>query len=430
MSNAKQSDERMPSAMIRVRRSLNQRDGINWQWQVVVFAAALIAIFSRLPSALLNPQFFAEDGWVWYQQAYNLGWLRALSITQAGCVQMLPRLVAGVTLLFPMQWAPFIMNLSGAVVQALPVTALLSRRCTSWGPLPLRMLMVLLYIVIPNAPEVHIVLTNAMWHLALLQVLLAFSRPPLSWRGQIMDIILFGIGALSGPFCLLLVLPVAVYYWIRRQRWTLMIAGILSLGVIVQIFSLAHSVRNPASQPLGASAQSLLRIVAGDIFINSMIGSGGAYFPAWLLALTAIGGLTILVSAWRYAPLPLRLFLVFTVFALAASLHDPLIRGNTSRWQELAEVAGIRYWFLPSLMFLWAAAWCAWDGSNSLLRYAGLGVLLLTTVGVIRKWPYPPFLPETHFAADVERFKNLKAGEHMLFSIYDPEGRKMELIKR
>ena len=73
----------------------------------MVFLAALVAIFSRLPGALLHPQFFAEDGWVWYQQAYNLGWLRTLGITQAGCVQMLPRLVAGVTLLFPMQWAPY-----------------------------------------------------------------------------------------------------------------------------------------------------------------------------------------------------------------------------------------------------------------------------------------------------------------------------------
>jgi hypothetical protein len=47
----------------------------------------------------------------------------------------------------------------------------------------------------------------------------------------------------------------------------------------------------------------------------------------------------------------------------------------------------------------------------------------------VRKWSYPPLLPETHFSADVERFKNLNAGEHMAFSVYDPLGRKMELIK-
>ena len=77
-----------------------------------------------------------------------------------------------------MQWAPLIMNLAGALIQALPVTALLSRRCAPWGPLPVRMAMAALYIAIPDAPEIHVVLTNAMWHLALLQALLAFSASP------------------------------------------------------------------------------------------------------------------------------------------------------------------------------------------------------------------------------------------------------------
>src|ERR1700733_6052297 len=166
-----QGDGRYASGAIRIWRKAEAQDGLSFGWQIVVFVAVLVAIFSRLPGALLHPQFFAEDGWVWYQQAYNLGWLRSLLITQAGYLQTLPRLVADLTLLFPMQWAPLIMNLAGAVVQALPVTALLSRRCIPWGPLPVRMLMSAVYIAIPNAPEVHIVLTNAMWHLAVLQAL-------------------------------------------------------------------------------------------------------------------------------------------------------------------------------------------------------------------------------------------------------------------
>src|SRR5258708_1123949 len=150
------------------------REDLSFGWQAAVFVAVLVAIFSRLPGAFLHPQFFAEDGWIWYQQAYNLHWLRSLAIAQAGYLQTLPRLVAGLTLLLPMQWAPLIMNVAGAVIQALPVTALLSRRCTTWGPLPVRMIMAALYIAIPDAPEIHIVLTNAMWHLAVLQALLAF----------------------------------------------------------------------------------------------------------------------------------------------------------------------------------------------------------------------------------------------------------------
>src|SRR5271156_137369 len=139
---------RPPSTVMHLWRTLEIREGLNWRWHAVVFLATLIAIFSRLPGALLHPQFFAEDGWVWYQQAYNLHWLRSLGIAQAGYLQTLPRLVAGVTLLFPLQWAPLLMNLAGAVIQVLPVTALLSHRSTPWGPLPVRMLMAALYLAI------------------------------------------------------------------------------------------------------------------------------------------------------------------------------------------------------------------------------------------------------------------------------------------
>jgi hypothetical protein len=221
MNEVMQGDWRYASGAMRIWRKTEVQEGLSFGWQVLVFVAALVAIFSRRPGALLHPQFFAEDGWVWYQQAYNLHWFRSLQITQAGYLRTLPRLVAGVALLFPMQWAPLIMNLSGAVVQVLPVTALLSRRCTTWGPLPVRMLMAVIYIAIPNAPEVHIVLTNAMWHLAVLQALLAFSAPPFGWRGRVSDLILFAVGSVSGPFSMLLLPPVAAYYWIRRQHWTL-----------------------------------------------------------------------------------------------------------------------------------------------------------------------------------------------------------------
>ena len=416
------------SGAIRILRKTEEQDGLSFGWQVLVFLAALAAIFSRLPGTLLHPQFFAEDGWVWYQQAYNLHWMRSLGITQAGYLQTLPRLVAGVTLLFPMQWSPLIMNLAGAVVQALPVNALLSRRCTPWGPLPVRMIMGVIYIAIPNAPEIHIVLTNAMWHLAVLQALLALSVPPFGWRGRVSDILLFAVGSISGPFSILLLPSVAAYYWIRRQRWTLLILSIMSLGIIIQIFCLVRSARHASITPLGATPVTLLRIVAGRIFFDSMIGSGDSHLTIPMLMLVAMGGFIVLALGWRGAPLAVRLFGVFAIIALAGSLKDPLLLGNRPRWEVLADIAGIRYWFLPSLMFLWLAIWATSSGRTKLARYSGGVVLLLTLIGVIREWRYAPW-PASHFQGDVAYFKTLKPGEHMTFSIYDPAGRKMELIK-
>jgi hypothetical protein len=413
---------------MRATQTTESQSGISSRWQPAIFLLTLIVLFSRLPGALLHPQFFAEDGWVWYQQAYNLQWLRSLGIAQAGYMQTLPRLVAGVTLLFPMQWAPLIMNLAGAIIQALPVTALLSRRCAPWGPLSTRVLMAALYLAIPDAPEIHIVLTNAMWHLAVLQALLAFALPPESWRGRITDSLLFAIGGISGPFCILLLPSVVVYWWIRRQRWTLVVLAWMGLGVVIQVLCILHAVRAPGA-PLGVTPIRLLRILAGSIFIDSMIGSGGSWLPIPLLLLAAIAGLAIMVWAWRSAPLALRAYIAFAVFALAASLRDPLLLpGTVPGWEVLASAPGIRYWFLPSLMFLWCAAWCAQGGSTRLIRYAGWSVVLLVTIGMARKWVYPAW-PQSHFRADVARFQTLPPGQHMIFYVYDPGGRTMELVK-
>ena len=404
-------------------------EGIGFGWQAAVFLAALVAVFSRLPGAFLHPQFFAEDGWVWYQQAYNLHWLRSLGIAQAGYLQTFPRLVTGVALLFPMQWAPLITSLAGAVIQVLPVTALLSRRCAPWGPLRVRILMAALYLAIPDAPEVHIVLTNAMWHLAVLQALLAFSLPPLSWRGRVSDVLLFAIGAISGPFCLLLLPCIAAWWWVRRERWTLSVMGITLLGSATQVLTILHSAR-ARQAPLGVTPLRLLRIMAGSIFVDSMTGTGGPYLRISLLIVAAIGGLTIMVWGWRSAPLAGRLYIFFAILVLIACLRDPLLLpGTTPRWEVLANATGIRYWFLPSLMFLWSAAWCASGGESRLVRFAGLAILLLTLVGVYREWSYPSW-PASHWRADVARFQSLKPGEHMIFQVYDPGGRPMELIKR
>jgi hypothetical protein len=429
MSEVVQSDAwHQPTAMP-ARQTIAAQAGISFAWQAAIFAATLLAIISRLPGALLHPQFFAEDGWIWYEQAYNLHWLGSLGIPQAGYMQTFPRLVAGVALLFPMRWAPLIMNLAGAVVQALPVTALLSYRCAPWGPVRVRMWMAALYLAIPDAPEIHVVLTNAMWHLALLQALLAFSVPPLTWRGRTSDVTLFAIAGITGPFCIPLLPAVAVYWWMRRQCWTLVVLGVMSLGLVIQVLSILHAVKRPGA-PLGAIPVRLLRIIAGNIFIDSMVGSGGPNLPISLLVCAAIGGLGIMVWTWRSAPLALRLYSVFAVLVLIASLRDPLLLPSSApRWEVLANATGIRYWFLPSLMFLWSAAWCAWEGRTRLARYAGMCVLLLTMIGVVRKWTYPPW-PESHFATEVERFQTLKPGKHMLFPVYDPGGRVMELIKK
>ena len=407
----------------------DEAGGLSPRGLLIAFALVLLALFSRMPSLFLHPQFYAEDGAVWYSQAYNLHWLRSLEVQQAGYLQTLPRLVVGVVLFFPMLWAPLLMNLAGAIVQALPVTALLSRRCSTWGPMHLRLLMAVAYVGIPNVPEIHIVLTNSMWHLVVLQLFIAFGTPPRTTLARISDFILFFIGAISGPFCMLMIVPVALHWWLRRERRTLVILAVMFVGSIIQAI-LVHLHPRAPGMPLGAGLVPFMRLLGGSIFTGAMAGLHvrAPFRPVPVLLIATLGGLTVIAWGLQRAPLALRLYALFAAITLAASLKDPLIYGPLPRWSLLAYDVGCRYWFYPALLFLWSAIWCFLRKDFPLARYAGSAVLLVLICGMARNWSYGHW-PNSQYSLYVERFQHAKHGEEVIIPIY-PEGWKVDLIKR
>ncbi len=131
--------------------------------QILIFFLVLAVLISRRPDLFLRPQFFAEDGAIWYAQAYNRGWIASLLIPNAGYLNAVQRLAAGLALTVPLKFAPLLMNCCGLLIQALPVPVLLSARCRTWASLQMRLGMAAIYVFIPNAPEVHVVVTDSQW---------------------------------------------------------------------------------------------------------------------------------------------------------------------------------------------------------------------------------------------------------------------------
>src|SRR4029077_12112899 len=131
-------------------------------WLLASFVAAALLIVLRDPSLFTRPQFWAEDGKIWFAQAYNQGWLHSLTVPLSGYLCILPRLAAGVALFVPFRWAPLILSLEGLLLQALPVPILFSERCRNWAPLSFRLLFAAVYVGIPDARDVHVVCTNGL----------------------------------------------------------------------------------------------------------------------------------------------------------------------------------------------------------------------------------------------------------------------------
>jgi hypothetical protein len=409
--------------------ALASHDGLSTGWQFVAFGLVIVALFCRSPRLLTHAQFYAEDGTIWFAQAYNNGWLYSLTLPQAGYLNSMPRLAAGLALLVPLTWAPLVMVTAGLFAQALPVPILLSARSRNLASLPTRMLLAALYVALPNAREIHLVATNTQWHLALTAALVAFACSPQTWRGRLFDIVVLLVASLTGPYCIVLAPVVLLFWWARRQPWSLVVFALVSAVACAQIAVLTHSTHR-VQGALGATPAGFLRMLGGHVVACALVGSYSfaSLAPMTFIVPAALGGLGICLYCLRFANLEWKLFLIYCGGVFAACLHSPLTPGNKPAWDWLIVDNSARYWFFPMLAFVWSAVWCAVYGRDRLFKIAGTCILLIMSVGIIRDWNYGPY-PDDHFALSVVRMREAKPGERVVIPVV-PDGWHMDLVKK
>src|SRR5665811_919818 len=187
-------------------------------FHLLFFIFAFFILYSRRTEVLLNPQFWGEDGAAWFANAYNFGVWKSLFLVQDGYFQTLSRIVAIVSLVFPIVLAPLIFNFSALIIQVLPASFFLSSRFD--GLLPSfhsRFLIASFYLFLPNTAEIQGNITNVQWFLALLafMILIASRSDRKSWK--IFDLFFLILAGLSGPFSIFL-LPIAFLLWFNQKQ--------------------------------------------------------------------------------------------------------------------------------------------------------------------------------------------------------------------
>ncbi|MFL6416888.1 MAG: hypothetical protein ACJ74Y_14590 [Bryobacteraceae bacterium] len=377
-------------------------DGLYFPALLLAFVLASLAVISRRPDALFYPQFFAEDGNIWFADAYNIGWLRALANTHTGYFQTLPRLGAALALAVPLPYAPLITNLVGLVVQVAPAVFLVSRRASNWAPLRIRVLMAAAYVALPNTSELNVSITEAQWHLGLLACLVALSRPPRTRAGVAFDLTTLALCGLTGPFCVVLVPAALAFWWIQRTPWRLTVAIVLGSAALIQSISLLSSAaQTRAPMPLGASFNLFCRILVSQIFLGPLLGMNGALRRGdlYIYAFTAIG-LGFLLYCCMRARVEWKLFMVVSALIFAGSMMTPQASYDQPQWVALAGAWGVRYWFFPILAFVWSLVWLAGIGRNRAVRVFAVFALLVMCIHVPRNWRLKAY-PDLHFSSEV-----------------------------
>ncbi len=399
-----------------------------------MLACALLV--SRRPDAIVHAQFWAEDGHVWFADAYNFGGWAALFRTQDGYFQVLPRLAASLALLAPLRLAPLALNLVAIAIEALPVNLLLSLRSSMWGGLRYRALLAFVYLALPNCWEMDAIITSSQWLLTLCAILLLVAATPRGIAGRLFDIFILLLCGLTGPFCAFLA-PIAFFQvWKRRENWRWIEAGILAACCLIQACGLL--IVDPAGRShyaaLGATPALFTRLLAAQVYLATLVGGNGlAYYSNPLLfiflLIVAIGGTVLVVLCFIKSPVEMKLFLAVTALLFAVSLSSPNAGSSkgVTGWELLTSGGGIRYWFFPTLAFAWSLLWC-FHSRIRLLKIISAPLILLMCLGIIRDWRHPAF-KDMHFAEYAERFAAAPAGTIVTIP-ENPVGWTVRLVKR
>jgi hypothetical protein len=431
----KQAEVRMPVRGM----STGVDSGLRWYWHLFALCAAIAIVISRRPDAIFHAQFYAEDGRSWFADAYNRGGFTSLFRAEGGYFQTLPRLAAALALLAPLAFAPLVANLTGLLVQILPVPLLLSRRLSNLGSLQFRIALAAMYLAIPNCSEINVTPDYGQFHLAMAACLVVLASVPEGTLSRSLDVFVLSVFGLSGPLCLAL-LPVAlIYARLKRDRWRRINAGTLALASAIQLCGLLliqPTARAQAHPPLGANFEWLARILAGHVYLGALIGGNvcaavlGLQFLIWV---SVIGTGILLFWIFR-AELEFRLFAAFCILAFAAALESPFVSSPVSRpragmtaWHILAGAPAVRYWFLPTLMFCWMVVWFVFARERILRRF-GVGLLCLMLIGIMRDWRHPAF-EDAHFEQYARRLESSPKGTALVIP-QNPRGWSMRLVKR
>jgi hypothetical protein len=407
---------------------------------VLLYLAAVVLVASRRPDGLTNPQFWAEDGAVWFAQAYNDGALPALLTPWTGYLQTFSRLVAATSLLVPLRDAPLVFNLAAVLAQALAPFFLASSRLGSIPPdTRVRLLAALLWIGAPNGFEIQSNVTNVQTHLALLSLLIVLADPPPTRAWAAFDVMALLLGGLSGPTCVLLVPVAALAWWCDRHPRRLLIVATLLVPAVVQAIVYATTgAAGRATTPLGATPLRLVQIVGGQVIFAGTLGAK-PYLELFRLGWQpftlagTVGGIAGVAHAaralWISRSIPLRLFALFATLALAAALSSPALDA-VPRWDGLRlPYVGGRYDAPPVLawlaILLWSACADPWPRARRLARLALAAVLL---VGLPLDW-HVPARPDLAFVRHAARFEDQPPGAQVAIPI-PPAGWTMELRKR
>jgi len=360
-------------------------DGLTRLAPLIAGILALFVLYLRTPSSFISPQFWGEDGVIfWYQQAV-WGW-KALFVPEAGYHLLAPRLVAAMSSVFDPAYAPALFFIGYCLLTFWSA-------CTAAASVSDPRLGVMLGVGLMLPPiglgEILGTVTNIQWVMAPTLALLLLPGTTTVNRAAYS-----AVSALTGPFSVFLA-PIAAYRLLRSRD---PVSAIILTACVIQIFAMVKGHTSPYASNEG-TIRHLIWVLAYRPFVFSAI-------------CMVLGGTLLLASLQK----SLRDFRLVLIYLAAAVMVGTLFRFLNAPLSLDAEVSAARYFYIPRVAAIWCALSIAWK--NAALAAAFILSLEFAGLDHLKKPPLP----------NAEWAKHYRAGEANIQ--ISPPGWKVDIPSR
>jgi hypothetical protein len=354
--------------------------------RVLVTLAVVALIAARKHDSFSNPQFWAEDGAIFFIDAETVGW-SAFAKPYEGYLHFLPRVAAGVG-----QYLPLI-----SVPVFYAVAALLATGWIAWAiqsprlKIPAAWAGALAIGLIPHRGEVYLTLCNLQWITAIGLFALPAMEDARTRAERVGDIALLIATALTGPFVILALPLFAWRAWRLRSRWSYWLLGIVAACALAHVPSLLARPASTIAEPWHPLQHAA---VIGQRVWTRFFSGPRLVAPA--LSATVTLALTLALGAglwWRREKLQ-NAWILF--FAMLVVLAATAYKARIDTWNPAEPLNGDRYFFAVEVLALWLlAALLVTLGIFG--RIAAVVILFVPVAANFSLFVYPPF-PDQHWA--------------------------------
>jgi hypothetical protein len=381
-------------------------------WATLVVCGAILA--ARRPAHLAHPQLWAEEGTVFYAEAYTLG-VRALVQPFGGYLSTTQRIVGAVSPLVDPARVPAVFVTAAFLLTLYVAARTQSRRF----PLPPHVGYALAVVLVPDTFEVLLFLDNVDRIVAAGFLLVLVSRDAGRFRQHAHDAAAVTVFGLTGPYSVLFA-PLFVWRAIRRRtRASLFLAILVTACALTQGMLIALHERGkladagPVVMGYGDVEPRKLLAVPGMRIAGSLI-AGDRVPPDYPLPVENALGIAVL-AAVAFLSLrrgPARTERLWLGIAFLLVLASALYRCRLVLPDLCHEVYGARYFYLPQLLVLWLLLALAAEGNRRSSRIAAVLLVWMLAVNVPRL--REPGLADLHWSDFAPR---IRAGEAVAIPI-------------